>query len=113
MNGKLIEVPSLDSLVADPGKAATLTPETAQGILIGLASLQPLLIQRALMGSHKQELDGGALLTPAQVAERLNVPKSFVYEAARQKRLEPVKVGKKYVRFTTAAVNNYQAKYGG
>ena len=111
MNGKPVEIPSLDALVANPGMATTLTSEVAQTMLIELACLQPVLLQRALMGPHMQELDSGALLTPAQVAERLNVPKSFVYEAARQKQLEPVKVGKKYIRFTAAAVKDYQAKY--
>lgn len=47
MNGP-IDIPSLDALVADPAKAATLPPDVAQRFLIGLVSLQPILIQRAL-----------------------------------------------------------------
>ena len=70
MNGKPIEVPSLDSLVADPGKAATLTPETAQALLIGLVSLQPILIQRALMGPQNGP-EEGRLLTIPEVVEWL------------------------------------------
>jgi hypothetical protein len=34
-------VPSLDALMANPGNAATLPPEVAQALLIGLVSLQP------------------------------------------------------------------------
>ena len=50
MNGKpLTEAPTLDELVSNPGLAATLPPEAAQALLIGLVSLQPVLIQRALM----------------------------------------------------------------
>ena len=40
--------PSLDQLIQDPAKAAILSPKIAQALLIGLASLQPLLVQRAL-----------------------------------------------------------------
>jgi hypothetical protein len=39
--------PSLDQLIQDLAKAAILPPEIAQALLIGLASLQPLLVQRA------------------------------------------------------------------
>jgi excisionase family DNA binding protein len=62
---------------------------------------------------QKPEPDHGHLLTPAQVAAQLNVAESFVYEAARSKQLKAVRVGKKYVRFTEAAVQAFQAKQGG
>lgn len=52
------------------------------------------------------------LLTAPQVAERLNVPPSFVYEAARQGKLKPVKLGEKYVRFTQGTVDEYLARSG-
>ena len=114
MNRKPVEIPSLDALVADPGKAATLPPESAQALLIGLVSLQPVLIQRALMGAqHGQgEPTKTNALTPEQVAVILNVKPSFVYEMARQKKLKSYKVGK-YRRFTEAAVQAFQAQNGG
>jgi len=59
----------------------------------------------------KEPAKESALLTAAQVAERLNVPKSFVYEAARQHQLKPVRLGKKYVRFTEDEVTEYQCQY--
>ena len=62
---------------------------------------------------QRPEAPNGHLLTPLQVAERLNVPESFVYEAARRKQLESKRVGKKYIRFTEATVAAYLAKQGG
>ena len=106
MNGKpLTEAPTLDELVSNPGLAATLPPEAAQALLIGLVSLQPLLIQRALLGPQNVQEEN--LLDAQQVAVRLNVPVSYVYELARQKKLTVTKLGKKYVRFTEAAVQVY------
>ena len=61
---------------------------------------------------QKPESDHEHLLTPAQVAARLNVAESFVYEAARQKKMKSVRLGKKYVRFTEAAVAEYQGRVG-
>jgi excisionase family DNA binding protein len=106
------DIPSLDALVADPGKALTLPPDAARTLLCGLAGVLPLLIAQSSKEAGTADPNTGALLTAAQVAARLNVPKSFVYEAARQKQLESVKLGK-YIRFRDAAVKAYQAKYGG
>lgn len=62
------------------------------------------LMKREPETSHEKWLDA------QQVAERLNVPKTFVYEAARQGNLKAMKLGK-YVRFTEQAVKDYQEKY--
>jgi excisionase family DNA binding protein len=109
----LTDVPTLDSLLADPGKIATLPPITAQALLIGLGCLQPLLIQRALLWPQngREETIKKNALTAKQVAAILNVKPSFVYEMARQKQLKSYKVGK-YLRFKEAAVNDYLAKRG-
>jgi len=53
-----------------------------------------------------------ALLTANQVAERLNVKKSFVYEVARQKKLKSVRLGEKYVMFTESAVDDFLTQGG-
>lgn len=50
------------------------------------------------------------LLTIAQVAKRLNVKASFVYELARLGKLRSVRLGKKYIRVTEQALSEYQAK---
>ena len=49
------------------------------------------------------------LLTITQVADRLNVPKTYAYELVRQGRLKGKKVGK-YVRVSVDALAEYQAK---
>src|ERR1051326_5386906 len=101
MNAMLLtDIKSLDALLADPAKVAQLSPEVAQTMLIGLVSLQPLLIQRALMGSQsgQGEPTKKNALTPEQVAVILNVKPSFVYELARNKKLKSYKLGR-YVRF--------------
>lgn len=53
------------------------------------------------------------LLTPEQLAERWQVPKSQVYRLARDGRLEPasVKLGR-YVRFLADKVEEFEANGG-
>src|SRR5262245_58657626 len=58
----LSEPLSLDALIANPAMAAMLPPETAQALLIGLASIQPILIQQALRGACNAD-DADLLLT--------------------------------------------------
>ena len=111
MNGKPVEVPSLDELLANPGKAATLSPEAAQAFLIGLASIQPILIQRALMGTLNGQENSG-LLTIKDVAQRLKVSEYRAYELARQGVLKAIRLGKS-VRVTPSAVTEYLAQNGG
>ena len=110
MNGKPIEIPSLDSLVADPGRAATLPPDVAQALLIRLVSLQPILMQRALMCQNNREGEV-ALLTIKEVAQRLNVSEYRVYELARHGILKSVRLGRS-VRVRPSAVTEYLAQSG-
>ena len=51
-------------------------------------------------------------LTPQEVAGRLGVNVSYVYELARAKKLKSTKMGK-YRRFDEAAVQAFQASQGG
>lgn len=110
MNGP-VEIPSLDALLADPAKAATLPPEAAQALLIGLASIHPVLLQRALTGSRNGH-EEGLLLTIPQVAKRLKISDYRAYELARQGILKSVRLGKS-VRVQPSAVADYLAKQGG
>lgn len=84
----LINVPSLDALVSDPGKAATLPPETAQALLIGLVSIQPLLIQRALMTGMNSPAPATAsperFLSVAEAASQYGVTSAWLYRHKRQ-----------------------------
>ena len=101
---------SLDALVADPAKAATLPPETAQALLIRLASIQPVLLQRALTGSRNGHEDD-LLLTIPQVAKRLKVSNYRAYELARQGILKSVRLGKS-VRVKPSAIDEYVSEHG-
>ena len=82
----LKDVPSLDALISEPGKAATLPPETAQALLIGLASIQPLLIQRALMMGANPPAAGSPerFLSVEEAASQYGVSPSWLYRHKRQ-----------------------------
>jgi excisionase family DNA binding protein len=101
---------SLDALVADPAKAATLPPETAQAALIVLASIYRLLLQRALTGSRNGN-EEDLLLTIPQVAKQLKVSDYRAYELARQGILKSVRLGKS-VRVKPSAIVEYVSQYG-
>ena len=107
---KRVYIPTLDSLMADPGKAVELAPEAAQMLLIGLVSLQPLLIQRALMGTQGEQ-GKDLVLTVPEVAKRLKLSTYRVYELARQGCLKSVRLGKS-VRVRPSAVAEYLAQQG-
>ena len=104
------EISSLAALVADPAKAATLTPEMAQALLIGIASIYPVLLQRALAGSRNGR-EEDLLLTIPQVAKRLNVSDYRAYELTRQGILKSVRLGKS-VRVKLSAVDEYVSQHG-
>jgi len=107
----LTAIPTLDELVANPAKVATLSPEAAQALLIRLVSLQPILIQRALM-SPRNGHGADELLTVPEVAQRLKLSPYRAYELCRQGTLKSVRLGKS-VRVKPAAVADYLAKHGG
>jgi excisionase family DNA binding protein len=107
----LTSVPTIDELLKNPAKVAAVTPETAQALLIGLASIQPLLIQRALMGLSPGQAEDG-LLTIPDVAARLKLSTYRAYELARQGVLKSVRLGKS-VRVKPEDVAAYIAQQGG
>jgi excisionase family DNA binding protein len=50
---------------------------------------------------------GGRLLTADDVAGVLGVPRTFVYALARRGELPTVRVGERYVRFRTQALDQW------
>ena len=96
----------------DPGTVAALTPEAAQALLIQLAALQPLLIQKALTGTHNGDM-AGDLLTVPEVAQRLKLSPYRVYELIRQGHLKRTQLGKKSVRIRPADLAAFVAEQGG
>lgn len=47
------------------------------------------------------------LLTPAEVAERLNVTERFVYRMVAERRVRFVRVGSRYLRFRPDYLNDF------
>jgi excisionase family DNA binding protein len=101
---------SIDELLNDPAKVALLSPQDAQACLIELASIHPILLQRALTGPRDGH-DEDALLTIPQVAKRLKVSEYRAYELARQGTLKSVRLGKS-VRVKPADLDDYIARQG-
>lgn len=87
-----------------------LSPETAQRLLIALVSLQPLLIQRAMMGVQQGQ-EKEIVLTIHEVAAQLKLSPYRVYEMARQGTLKAIRLGKS-VRVRPSAVAEYLARHG-
>ena len=105
------ELFTLDALLADPAKAAMVPPKRAQGLLIELASLQAVLLQRALSGPSNDQEEEELLLTIPEVAKRLKVSDYRAYELARQGSLKSVRLGKS-VRVKPSAIDDYLSKHG-
>jgi excisionase family DNA binding protein len=85
----LAPLPTLDELVAAPGRVGHLPPEVAQELLFRLAPLQEALRLRALgafgsqNGGHPEAPDGDRLLTVEEAARKLGVSKDWIYRRAR------------------------------
>jgi len=88
--------------------------EQLPALMAHLAACQSAVAARLLNDQHdaaecKMPSDeNGALLTIAQVAARLNVPKPYAYELIRQQKLAAVRFGK-YVRVTKETLVKYIA----
>jgi excisionase family DNA binding protein len=114
-------LPTLADLAARPDRVDELAPDEARELLVAIASLQPLLIARALAqgdaGDREDKPD--RLLTVPDAAERLAIPASFLYELIRQGRVQAQRIGPKYVRLHPDTVAELQkngldgALYGG
>jgi len=91
-------VPALEELAADPARVQELSPEVACKILVKLATLQAILLVRALAGDGQEPLAETRLLTIPETAARLNIPVAHAYELARRGEIPILRVGKKYLR---------------
>lgn len=104
-----VEVLSVDSLIADPGRVFQVSPDIARTMLAGLAGLLPLLLAQSSRDTGKAEPPSAPerWLDAEEVAAILHVPKSWVYESARNGRLKSARHGK-YVRFREQDIKEYQ-----
>jgi excisionase family DNA binding protein len=59
------------------------------------------------MQTHTTPTTNGRLLTADDVAGVLGVPRTFVYTLARRGELPTVRVGERYVRFRTQALDQW------
>ena len=86
MNGTLlVDVPSWDDLLRNPAKAAQLSPDVAQTLLIGLVSIQPLLMQRALARPDPQAIaPSERFLTVEEAAAQFGVSAQWLYRHKKQ-----------------------------
>jgi excisionase family DNA binding protein len=92
---------SLDTLIQEPARAATLSRQALADLYRQVAHLEVDL--RALLLAHPAEAsradDAARLLTLPEVATILTIPKSKAYELARRGELPTVAIpGGKYVR---------------
>jgi excisionase family DNA binding protein len=99
-------LPTLAELAAEPARVDELAPEQARALLVQLAALQaPLLARTLATGNHTAAAPAPErLLTVPEAAERLSIPRSYLYELIRLGRVEACKVGPKYVRLHPATV---------
>ncbi len=78
--------------MSKPGEGLTDSPIAA------LESWFRGLIREELQANHGQNGHGKELLTPEDLAERLKVPLSWVYEQSRQGNIPTHRIGR-YIRF--------------
>jgi predicted DNA-binding transcriptional regulator AlpA len=82
----LKEIPSLNSLVADPGKALSLPPDVARTLLCGLAGVLPVLIAQSLkvIGKPESSATPERFLTVDEAVARFGVSRQWLYRHAKQ-----------------------------
>ena len=107
---------TLGNLLAElPHAIAETPPEQLVVVIAQLAACQNTAAAR-LLNSHQCDdaerkmppTEQASLLTIAQVAERLSVPRSYAYDLVRQQKLPAVRLGK-YVRVTQEALAKFIA----
>jgi predicted DNA-binding transcriptional regulator AlpA len=77
VNGKPVEVPTVDQLIADPSKVQDLPVQIVQHVLIQLTALLPLLVARSQNASDKSPED--RLLSIEEAAAILGMSKDRLY----------------------------------
>jgi predicted DNA-binding transcriptional regulator AlpA len=83
MTGKLVDIPTLDSLMADPGIVQTLPAHVVDHILIQVTSLLPLLVAKshAVPTTEKSQQED-RLLSIEEAAAILGKTKDWLYRHA-------------------------------
>lgn len=103
---------SLDALVATPTLALQLAPEQRATLLVRCASvLAALAVPTDQPEAPRAVAVGASWLTVPEVAERLNLAVSYVYQLARRGDLPSVRQGK-YVRIPATGLHEWMTKLG-
>ncbi len=112
----LTPIPTFDQLAADPARAASLPLEVVEALLSQCHVIEGALLTRLLAaqaradGQPEASGEGDRLLTIAEVADLLGVPKGYAYELARRGDLPTVRFGK-YVRVAISALREWVARH--
>ena len=79
-------IPTLDELVKDPIKAASLPPEAARTVLCGLAGLMPVLIAQSSRGTEEPTTAPAPArwLTVEQVETQFGLRARWLYQHKHQ-----------------------------
>lgn len=111
MNGKPVEVPTLDALVSDPNQVFQLSPETARGLLGGLVGLLPALVAQSSRDTNKAEAPAvpEKWLTVEQAAEIFNVKPRWLRE--NKHKLPHSKPSHKVLLFQELKLRNWFAAH--
>lgn len=86
------KTPSLDELTTNPSRVVNLSPEAAQLLLVQMASIHSLLVQRALMATQKGQADL-ELLTVPEVAKLLKISEYKTYDLIRHGEIKKTSIG--------------------
>jgi excisionase family DNA binding protein len=104
-------VPSLDAIAADPLVVGTLAPEAVLALrrkaVVVLAALADADDRMATVAPQTEDC---RFLSVEKIAARLDVPESYVYELARRGQIPSVRIGKRYVRFSEAEIDEWLSK---
>ena len=77
---KLVSVPTLTDLLGDPARISVLPKDVIAELRGQIAKLDSLLLSRLLTGEQAQAgTDGDRLLTAAEAAAKLGLPKDALY----------------------------------
>jgi excisionase family DNA binding protein len=83
-------------------------PDSTPAFTLTVAQIEEIVC-RAVQSALARDTDPGRLLAPEELAERLKVPVSWVYEQSRQGNIPTVRVGR-YIRFRLQEVIDSQKK---
>ena len=108
-----VAVPSLDELAEHPERAASLTAEAVEKLLVEHATVGAVLLGRLLATRAAEKAVSKPethLMNAREAAERLRVPRSWISDMARQGKIRSVRLGH-YVRFRAEDLDQFVSEH--